>query len=55
MVPQDDADALAEAITMLLSNPHLQDKLRREGLKTAQRHTWQAISKQLEAHFQLLA
>jgi GT2 family glycosyltransferase len=52
MVPQNDQDALSEAITKLIKNKKLQQKLREGGMKTAKKYTWNAIIPRLENFYQ---
>jgi GT2 family glycosyltransferase len=52
MVAQNDQDALSEAITKLIKNKKLQQKLREGGIKTAKKYTWNAIIPRLENFYQ---
>lgn len=48
MVEQDDPAGLARAIAKLQKNKPLRDKLSQEGLKTARRYQWEAITDRAE-------
>ncbi|MBI4769040.1 MAG: glycosyltransferase family 4 protein [Chloroflexi bacterium] len=44
-VPADDADALAEALHQILTDPALRDSLRERGPRQARRFTWEATAR----------
>lgn len=52
MVPQNDPQAMADAITKILEDKKLQQKLSAAGLKTAKNYTWDAIIPKLEKFFE---
>jgi GT2 family glycosyltransferase len=52
IVPQNDQQAMAEAIEKLLKDKKLQQKLSLGGLKTAQNYTWDVIIPKLEKFYQ---
>lgn len=54
MVEADDVDGLAKAIKQVISDPKLQDRLRRAGLKTVKEYTWDSIIGKLDAHYKEL-
>jgi len=55
MVDTDNTKQLSVAITKLMNDKKLQDKLRDAGLKTAKNYTWESIAKQLERYYVDLA
>lgn len=54
VVEQDDVHGLAQAIRRLSGDTDLQEKLRREGLKTAQKYSWEVLYKQYSNFFDTL-
>lgn len=54
IVDQDNDVQLAEAMQKLLSDKALQDKLRKEGLKTAAQYEWSGILDRLAAFYKAL-
>lgn len=54
VVEQDDVHGLAQAIKRLSGDTDLQEKLRKEGLKTAQKYSWEVLYKQYSNFFDSL-
>jgi glycosyltransferase involved in cell wall biosynthesis len=52
MVPAQDAEALAEAMNMVLADPALRESMVRKGLSRAAQFTWQAAGEKLLAIYQ---
>jgi len=55
MVEHDDVAQLTKKLEQLFSNKGLRNKLREEGLKTAQKYRWPVVIKKVEAFYEEVA
>lgn len=51
MVEKDDIEGTQEAITKLFKDKKLQDKLRKNGLKTARNYTWPVVMRKIDKFY----
>lgn len=55
LVDKTDSNELSKKILYLLNNSNLQEKLRREGLRTAKKYSWDIKFNQLENYYKKIA
>lgn len=55
MVEKDDVQGTAKAISKLMKDTALRDKLRKAGLKTAQKYTWPVVMSQIDSFYNEIA